>query len=53
MAKAPVREMDIRHWLPLLGIAVLVVATSAWMWLDYSARVRDSQEAAQIGRAHV
>ncbi|MBK8132132.1 MAG: EAL domain-containing protein [Gammaproteobacteria bacterium] len=49
MAKAPVREIDIRHWLPLLGIAVLVVATSAWMWLDYSARVRDSQEASLAG----
>ncbi|TAL09300.1 MAG: PAS domain S-box protein, partial [Porticoccaceae bacterium] len=44
MSKTGVRELDIRYWLPLLGVVVLVAATSAWMWLDYSARVRDSRE---------
>ncbi|MGE3297050.1 MAG: EAL domain-containing protein [Porticoccaceae bacterium] len=45
MAKARVRELDIRHWLPLLGVIVLVVATAAWTWLEYTIRIRESQEA--------
>ncbi|MBI2784090.1 MAG: hypothetical protein HYX64_08480 [Gammaproteobacteria bacterium] len=44
MSKSVARELDIRYWLPLLGFIVLVVATAAWMGLDYSARARHSQE---------
>ncbi len=45
MAKARVRELDIRYWLPLLGVIVLVVATAAWTWFEYTTRLRESHVA--------
>ncbi len=45
MAKTRVREPDIRYWLPLLGIIVLVIATAAWTWLEYTIRLRETHVA--------
>ena len=49
MSRHPVREIDIRYWIPALSVAVLVVATLVWMTIDYHSRRSDAESRALAG----
>ncbi len=43
MRAAPAREIDLQLWVPLAAIALFVIATLAWIAVDYPTRVRAAQ----------
>jgi diguanylate cyclase (GGDEF)-like protein/PAS domain S-box-containing protein len=51
MPRHPVREIDVRYWVPALAVAVLVVATLVWMSIDYHSR-RSAAESRALADWH-
>ncbi|MCC6296213.1 MAG: EAL domain-containing protein [Pseudomonadales bacterium] len=43
MRTTPVREIDLQLWAPLAAVALFVIATLAWLAVDYPTRVRQVQ----------